>query len=154
MNGWIHLSHMRGIPFDTETYIRSVESYTSGTKSVDEIVKETGISESTLYNRLREFRRKGHIDFPKVGPITKLTQQLYDELADIKKAHPNYGRRRLKRELLKTKEFAGQPISEQSIWRALRQLNLQLPPKKGDSTKQKSRRTYSSRATHKKNEEE
>lgn len=142
MNRWIHISRMRGIPFDIETYVYSVESYTAGRKSIDEIVKETGMSESTLYNRLREFRWKGHIDPPKVGPVTKLTQQLCDTVAEIKKIHPNYGRRRLKRELLKTKEFAGQAISEQSIWRALRQLNLQLPPKKGDSTKQKSRRNY------------
>ena len=138
---------MRGIPFDIETYIRSVESYTAGRKSMDEIVKETGMSESTLYNRLREFRQKGNIDPTKIGPVTKLTQKLYDSLTDIKKAHPNYGRRRLKRELLKTKEFAGQSssISEQTIWRALRQLNLQLPPKKGDSTRRISRQSYDNR---------
>ena len=45
---------MRGVPFDIETYIHSVESYVSGSKTVDDIVRETGMSESTLFNRLRE----------------------------------------------------------------------------------------------------
>lgn len=133
---------MRGTAFDIETYVRSVESYVSGRKTVDDIVKETGMSETTFFNRLREFREKGHIDPPKLGPITKRTQQLYDKLSELKNAHPNYGRTRLTRELLKEKEFAAQSISEQTTWRALSQLNLQLPSKKGDSTRRISRQGY------------
>jgi transposase len=130
---------MRGTPFDIETYIRSVESYTVGRKSVDEIVRETGMSEATLFNKLREFRKKGRIDPPKPKPGLKRTEQVCNELVELKKAHPNYGKTRLSRELAKVH---GQRLSDATTAKVLRELNLQLPPKRGDSTKQKSRHNY------------
>lgn len=130
---------MRGVPFDLKTYVEGVESYVSGKKTVDEIVKETGISESTLFNKLREFKKNGKIDPPKPHPATKRTQELYDNVLELKKAHPSYGRTRLTMEL--SKKF-GLHLSDWTTARALRQLNLQLQPKRGDYTKRKSRHNY------------
>ena len=130
---------MRGIPLDLKTYTEGIESYLAGKKSVDEIVKETGMSEATLFNKLREFRKKGHIDPPKPNPATKRTQEFYDNLIEIKKARPSYGRTRLTVELSKK---LGLRLSDWTTARALRKLNLQLPPKRGDYTRQKSRQGY------------
>lgn len=133
---------MRGVPFDIETYMRSVESYTSGRKTVDDIVRQTGMSEATFFNKLHEYKEKGSIDPPKPKPTLKRTQEFCQRLEYLKKAYPNYGRSRLTRELLKTKEFAGQSLSEKTTTRALNQLGLQLPSKKGESTKRISKHNY------------
>ena len=130
---------MRGVPFDLKVYIEGVESYVSGEKTVDEIVKETGISESTLFNKLREFKKNGKIDPPKPHPATKRTQELYDNVLELKKAHPSYGRTRLTMDL--SKKF-GLHLSDWTTARALRHLNLQLQPKRGDYSKRKSRHSY------------
>ena len=122
--------------------MRSVESYASGRKTVDDIVRETGMSEATFFNKLHEFREKGRIDPPKPRPTLKRTEEFCRRLEELKKVHPNYGRSRLTRELLKTKEFAGQSLSEKTTTRALNQLGLQLPPKKGDSARRISRQSY------------
>jgi transposase len=130
---------MRGVPFDVKTYFNSVESYLSGVNSVDDITRETGMSRAILFNKLHEFREKGRIDPPKPRSTLKRTPEFYARLAELKKAHPNYGATRLRRELVK--EFG--KLSQETTTRALQQLNLQLPPKRGDSTKQKSKHNYS-----------
>jgi transposase-like protein len=126
----LSLSSMRGVPFDVKTYFDSVESYLSGEKSVDDITRETGMSEATLFNKLHEFREKGRIDPPKPKPTLKRTPEFYAKLAELKKVHPNYGAPRLSKQL--TKEFG--KISQETTTRALQQSNLQLLPKRGDST--------------------
>lgn len=136
---------MRGVAFDVKMCTESVESYLTGRKTVGEIAREKGMSEATFFNKLREFRKKGRIDPAKPSPANKKrTQQLSDKLTELKKDYPNYGRTRLTRELLKEKELiaGGQSLSEQTTWRALKELNLQLPPKRGDYSKQKSRHNY------------
>lgn len=127
---------MRGVPFDVKTYIEGVESYVSRKKTVDEIVRETGMSESTLFNKLHKVKENGRIDPPKPKPRLKRTEQICNELVKLKKAHPNYGKTRLSRDLSKV---YGQHLSDAATAKVLNELNLQLPPKRGDSTKQKSR---------------
>lgn len=119
-----------------------VESYTSGKKTVADILTETGMSRATFFNKLSEFREKGRIDPPKPIPNLKRTEEFCDKIRELKKAHPNYGRTRLTRELAKQKEFEEQCLSDWNTARALQQLNLQLPPKRGDYSKQKSRHNY------------
>jgi hypothetical protein len=140
---------MRGIPFDIETYMAGVESYTSGKKTVEDIITETGMSRATFFNKLGEFREKGRIDPPKPIPNLKRTEEFCDKITELKKAHPKYGRTRLTRELAKQKEFEKQRLSDWNTARALRQLNLQLPPKRGDSTTRKSRQNYQKKTKRK-----
>ncbi len=123
---------MRGVPFDVRTYIKAVESYLDGRKGVEEIVKKTGMSEATFYNKLREYRNKGRIDNPhmqgKTGPkALQRTTGFNRALKELKREHPNYGRTRLTRELAKS----GFMVGDWTTARALKELNLCLPPKKG-----------------------
>jgi transposase len=127
---------MRGIPFDVKLYIEAVESYVSGKKKVDEIVTETGIAESSFFNKLKEYREKGgRIDPPRRrGKSLKRTDEFKSALAELKKEHPAYGCDRLTRELAKN----GYAVSDDTTTRALRDLNLQFPPKRGASSMQRS----------------
>lgn len=123
---------MRGVPFDVETYLKAVEGYESGAKKLEDIVRETGMSEPAFYNKLREYRKKGgRIDSPRSkGKPLKRTEEFNDVLVELKKEHPNYGRDRLTRELAKR----GHAVSAPTTGTALRRLDLQLPPKRGAST--------------------
>ncbi len=127
---------MKSVAFDVETYMKAVDSYVSGEKKVDEIVGETGIAESSFYNKLREYRTKGgRIDPPRMrGKPLKLTGEFKGALAKLKKEHPDYGCDRLTRELAKK----GYVVCAKTTSNALNELNLQLPPKRGASAKQRS----------------
>jgi len=127
---------MRGISFDVGTYLRAVESYTSGAKKVDEIVKETGMSERTFFNKLKEYGRNGgKIDLPRRrGSELKRTPRFNEALKKLKREHPNYGAERLRRELEKN----GHAVSGSTVGNALAELNLQLRPKRGVSGKRRS----------------
>jgi transposase len=127
---------MQGVPFDVKTYMKAVESYVSGKKKVDEIVGETGISEPTFFNKLREYREKGgRIDPPqRRGKPLKRTAEFNGALKEMKKEHPNYGSDRLTSELKRK----GLAASRTTTSRALNGLNLQLPPKRGASAKRRS----------------
>ena len=131
---------MKGVPFDVETYMKAVESYTSGAKKVDEIVEQTGISKPTFFNKLREYREKGgRIDPPRrKGSELKRTAEFNDALRKLKGEHPSYGCDRLTRELAKN----GYAVSGRTAGRALNELNLQLPPKRGASAKRRSSGDY------------
>jgi transposase len=123
---------MRGVPFDVEKYVKAVESYESGAESVDEIVRETGISEPSFFRKLREYREKeGRIDPPRrQGSPLKRTKEFNKALKKLKRGHPDYGCDRLTREL----EKMGYSVSVRTTSNALSELNLQLPPKRGAST--------------------
>lgn len=120
---------MRGVSFDVKTYLSAVESYISGSRTVEGIVERTGTSEPTFYNKLREYREKGgRIDPPRMrGSELKRTTKFNDALKKLKKQHPDYGRDRLRRELAKE----GHAVSGRTVGRALTELDLQLPPKGG-----------------------
>lgn len=127
---------MRGISFDVGTYLKAVQSYISGAKKVDEIVKEAGMSERTFYNKLKEYGRNGgRIDLPRRrGSELKRTPEFNKALKKLKREHPNYGAERLRRELEKN----GHAVSGSTVSNALAELNLQLPQKRGASTKRRS----------------
>ncbi|MCL5068168.1 MAG: hypothetical protein M1368_07440, partial [Thaumarchaeota archaeon] len=89
--------------------------------------------------KLRELRKKGSVDPPKPKPELKRTEQVCNEMVELKKAHPNYGKTRLSRELA---TVYGQHLSDATTANVLNELNLQLPPKGGDCTRQKLRHRY------------
>ena len=124
---------MNGKPFDLRVYVDAVEKYLAKEKSVDDIVRETGMSEPTFYNKLREYREKGKIAPPKPkGKKAKRTQKLYAAVKELKREHPNYGCERLARQLRKR----GFKLGTTTVIRALADLGLQLPPKRGAATRQ------------------
>ncbi|MGQ9721701.1 MAG: IS3 family transposase [Candidatus Jordarchaeum sp.] len=60
------------------------------------------------------------------GPEGKITADLLDAVKSIKQEHPNYGRTRMRRLLEKT----GFNVSDSTVTRTLRRLELQLPKKR------------------------
>jgi transposase len=127
---------MRGVPFDVKVYMKAVESYLVGKRSAEEIARKAGISQTAFFRKLREYKAKGKIEEPQTHPIKgpkalKRTKAFNRALARLKRRHPDYGRTRLGRELAKK----GFEVSKNTITRALAELGLSLPPKKGGSAR-------------------
>jgi transposase-like protein len=130
---------MKGVPFDVRVYLKAVEGYINGEETVKEVAGKAGISEAAFYSKLREYRATGKIEEPRRHPLEgpkalKRTREFNRVLRSLKRKHQDYGRTRLERELAKS----GYDVSKNTVSRALADMGLSLPPKKGGSLTRRS----------------
>lgn len=121
-----------GYPRTTVSQRKKLFEVWEESQDVEAACREARVSEGTFYNWKPRFEAGGYEALEKFEPAgptpgSRIPKEVQDKVIELKKAHSNWGRRRIADEIAKANNW-GPLVSPSSVRRILRQAGLLPEP--------------------------